>query len=432
MGFFSKVEEAYLLKPKLLYLLLNMSVYSCYHFGPLYLASAWRIPHEHISFLSILTAVSFLGSVLWSSLTDRTGHHRLYLILLTVLFSAAFSLLQVPFVRTLLAGRSLEIRMLFVSSSYLATSFFISGLFPLLDNRVFQILTENGVSNKELYGRQRLWGAVGQALVGPLLGKCMEAWGYNAIFASLWICSLSFATAVFLFIPQNTLLLLKQQQQQRPAESKKTKRGSLLRILFDFEFLLFLLMIALGGFSRGVVGNFLTLYLKEYFQMKPGNQGWVMFIRVAPEILCFFISKHIIALLGLVPTLLLALLAGTVRVAIYAFLPVRPSLGNVALLVELLKGVNNALLLSSSAQLAHELAPADSAALAQGLFVGTHGNLATALAGIAGFIVLRIEHDARYPIISLFRVTFVISLIGLLLFVLNQLWVRFRTKRLSM
>lgn len=423
-----ELEEAFLLRPKLLYLLLNMSVYSCYHFGIPYLNVVWKVPFDFLSFLNILTAFSFLGSVLWTSLTDRSGLHRLYLILLALLFCSSFSLLQVPAIKSFFLSEAADAkypRLAFVSGCFVGASFFISGLYPLLDNRVFQILTENGANNKELYGRQRLWGAVGQAIMGPIIGKLMERWGWPAMFFCLWACTLLFVLAVFLFVPQNT-------RTQRQQEEKKTgaRKPSIVRTLFDLEFLLFLLMVALGGFSRSVVGNFLTLYLKDYFNMASGNQGWVLFIRVAPEILCFFSSKFIIRHLGLVPTLLLSMLTGTIRVGVYAFLPVRPELGPVALGVELLKGVNNALLITAGAQLAHELVPKDSAALAQGLFMGVHGNLATALAGIAGLIILRVERDSPYPLITLFRFTFAVSMFGLLLAVFNQLWVKFRNKQI--
>lgn len=416
-------EDKFLIRPKLLYLLLNMSVYSCYHFGPLYLHTVWQIPFDQLSFLNILTAFSFFGSILWSSLTDRSGYHRLFLLALALLFCSSFSFLHIPLVQSIFMASSSEMRLFVVSLCFFATSFFLSGLFPLLDNRVFQILTANGINNKELYGRQRLWGAVGQAIMGPLIGKWMDLWGYNAIFASLWICTLLFVVAVLLCVPKNTHTPEKKQEQQ-------ARKASLMRTLFDLEFFLFLLMIAVGGFSRGVVGNFLSLYLKSYFGMEPGNQGWVMFIRVAPEILCFFTSKYIIKFFGLVPTLLIGLFTGTVRVGVYSFLPVRKELGKVALAVELLKGVNNALLITSGAQLAHELAPKDSAALAQGLFMGVHGNLATALAGLAGMIILKIDRNERFALISLFRFTFAISLIGFFLAFFNQVWVKVRNKQL--
>ena len=164
--------------------------------------------------------------------------------------------------------------------------------------------------------------------------------------------------------------------------------------------------------------------------MSDSNQGLVLFIRVAPEIICFFLSKTIIQAIGPVWTLVLALFTGTLRIGVYAFLPVRPGLGNVSLGVELIKGVNNALFLSAGTRLAYDLSPPHCEALAQGLFVGVYGNIATALAGLSGFIFLKFCKDDEFPIRRMFQYTFYISLTGLILTLLNQLIVKRRKTKL--
>ena len=179
--------------PKILYLLLNMAVYSVNHFGLLYIKNIWKIPDAEISLLSILTSISFIGSILWTGLADRFKLYRSLLIILTILFSLSFASLEFPFIKMFFmddVGNNLRVgsknvRMLGVAIFYSLTSFFTSGLFPLLDIKVLQILTEDGVDNKDLYGRQRLWGAVGQACVGLLIGKLLEYLGFLALFCSL-------------------------------------------------------------------------------------------------------------------------------------------------------------------------------------------------------------------------------------------------------
>jgi hypothetical protein len=409
--------------PKILYFLLNMAVYSVYHFGPPYLKKVWNIPDAELSFLSILTAFSFIGSILWTSLADRYKFYKSLLIFLTIFFALSFTALEFPFIKILFMCDDLSdisVKAKFrrtagVSIFYLLTSFFISGLYPLLDNKIFQILTENGANDKNLYGRQRLWGAVGQACIGLILGKMIEYFGFPALFGSLLICSLLFCLFVITFTPSTPPMA-----KLKNASSK----GSWKLFFKDIEFLIFLLLVALGGFGRAIVGNFLTIYLGEYFKMSNGSQGLVLFTRVAPEIIFFFLSKSIIRKIGPVRTLLLALFTGCLRVGIYAFLPIRVGLGNVSLGVELLKGVNNALLLTAGAHLAHDLAPPNCGALAQGVFVGVHGNIATALAGLTGYIILKIRVDDAYPIRTLFQYTFYVSLAGLTLTVLNQFIVK--------
>ena len=412
------------IKPKILYFLLNMAVYSVNHFGLIYIRNVWNIPHAEISFLSILTAFGFIGSILWTSLADRFKLYRSLLIVLTIMFALSFTALEFPFIKMLFMDDDLNIknvnvknrRMLGVSIFYFLTSFFTSGLFPLLDIKVLQILTEDGTSNIDLYGRQRLWGAVGQACVGLLIGKLLEYMGFFALFGSLIIFSLFFCVAVFVFIPSSTLV---KEKRKITAQSSSSWRS----FFKDVDFIIFLLLVALGGFGRAIVGNFLPIYLKEYFSMRDGNQGLILFIRVAPEILCFFLSKTLIQKIGPVWTMLMALFTGTLRVGIYAFLPIRQGLGNVSLGVELLKGVN-ALLLTAGAHLAYDLSPPHCEALAQGLFVGVHGNIATALAGLSGFLILKFGKEDKYPIRNLFQYTFYVSVIGFIATLLNQLIVK--------
>jgi MFS family permease len=432
-------EDRWLLRPKALHLLLNMAVYSCYHFGMLYFHEVWAVPEERISLLNTLTALGFVGSLMWTWLADRFQRHRFLLVSLVLGYALCFCSLHVfeGMIRTLP-------RTTIVFVVFFASSFFISGLYPLLDNRVFLLLP---AGQRELYGRQRLWGAVGQALVGPLQGQLSHWLKWRAMFLCVALFSLLFASATLLLLPSRATLQLKSSAQNSTAnllegqskdENKlpKSRMPNWLALLGKWPFASFLLLVALAGFSRAIVGNYLSIYLKSYFGLKISSQGWVLAVRVGPEIVCFFASKWLVKALGPEWTLIMALVAGTLRVGGYCFiplppkdadgLPVKPNWGYAALALEPLKGINNALLVSAGAQLAHSLAPPGAETTAQGLFMGVHGNLATALAGLVGWLILgqQRQRSAAYPIVTLFAVTALISLLGLLLFLCHAMLMR--------
>src|SRR5690606_14089375 len=59
-------------------------------------------------------------------------------------------------------------KMIYVSVLYGLSNFFISAMYPLLDDRIFAILVQNPNFNTKLYGKQRLWGSIGQAIISQL------------------------------------------------------------------------------------------------------------------------------------------------------------------------------------------------------------------------------------------------------------------------
>ena len=113
--------------------------------------------------------------------------------------------------------------------------------------------------------------------------------------------------------------------------------------------------------------------------------GILILMRTVPEILCLYFSKNVLRNFGVNSTLLFAQLAGLIRVTTYAWLPANAKW--VPFLVESLRGVNNAFLMTSGVRLAHELAPLEAQTVAQGFFHGIFGNLTTGTAGILGSLI---------------------------------------------
>ena len=114
--------------------------------------------------------------------------------------------------------------------------------------------------------------------------------------------------------------------------------------------------------------------------------------------------------------LLFAQLAGLIRVSTYAWL--HGDVKWVPFVVESLRGVNNAFLMTSGVRLAHELAPIEAQTVAQGFFHGIFGNLTTGTAGILGSLIsLSYEDMEEAQIIRfIFKISSFGSIFGLSIF----------------
>lgn len=184
----------------------------------------------------------------------------------------------------------------------------------------------------------------------------------------------------------------------------------------------FLLVILVASYARAIVGNYLVRYLRICLKINKDTSGFLILTRTLPEIICLFFSKNVLNSFGVNNMLLIAQLAGLIRVATYAWLPEEAKW--VPFAVESLRGVNNAFLMASGVRLAHELAPIGAQTVSQGFFHGIYGNLTTGTAGIlASLISLNVKKNhpdcTDADIIRIvFKVSTYASLAGLLFFAL--------------
>jgi len=139
-----------------------------------------------ISPLTTLIAASF-----WGAVADASQRYR------TVLLGA-------------IAGSGISVFVLSQVNSFwliipivISYSFFAAPIIPLVDNSVVAQLG----ANREQYGKQRLWGAIGWGLAGPLAGWLVGIYGISAAFpAYLSLIGMAFLASWFLLVilsPEN-------------------------------------------------------------------------------------------------------------------------------------------------------------------------------------------------------------------------------------
>ncbi len=208
-----------LLRPKALYLALNACVYATCTIMVNFAKHRWGVPDHVAGYMVALSAVGFPGSLLWTSLADRTGRVRDILVGTTMCYAACTLMiyaLAVP-----LEFYSESVRRAVLGALSLLASFFSAGLYPLVDRSVMALLAREPNVSLESYSRQRLFGIFGQAAVTAGIGGFVGAYGYGAAFA-FFAC----ATAVFLLLVLTTVPRLLTSDVPVGMETGKCKRRS--------------------------------------------------------------------------------------------------------------------------------------------------------------------------------------------------------------
>ena len=419
MGRAASFCDHHLLLPKLLYFMLNALCYSTYTFTAKYFKDVWGIADHHFGYMVGLCALSFTGSLLWTMIADKMRRHKLILVLTTIGCTGSFMLLRTGLFMT--AERSTKL--IFVSLCYGLSNFFTSALFPLLDYQVFAMLTADARFSKEIFGRQRLFGTLGQSAITLLSGYTITAYGFDAMFLNLLV-----SCGAFLFLISIGLKNASVAEKEQSADKRSTKlvekmsfKRATRSLLLSPDFFFFLLIILIAGMTRGMAGNYLPQYFDSVMHLSPWQTSVMLQTRIITEVAVFFLGKEFLQLFGVKWMLFTAQLAGLLRVLAYAVLPTGEPWALLSLVIELLKGINSGCLISAGVRYVHDVAPAGAEATAQGFFSGVHSHLANAASGFLGGLILQL-HESNPPAYrELFRYTAVLATVGLVLFSLRQL-----------
>lgn len=426
-------NDSYLLFPKSIFFLVNFILYATYTYQLDYLADVWELNITSSGFITSIPVVSFFSAIAWSSLAQRTGMYKEIIVAVVVLNSVCFASFQG--FSSIMAGSEDWKRFAVVSAIYGCMSILASALFPLLDHKMYTKLAKDRRFSPEIFGRQRLWGTIGQGVSGFVTGWGIKHYGYVSIFYYSAIASFTFILLVIFGFESShsnadaktnaktnskTDAKATVETEENKSQVEKISWMMAMRKLMHLRFISFLLVILVASYSRAIVGNFLVRYLRICLKINKDTSGFLILMRTLPEIACFFFSKNMLHTFGVNNMLLFAQIAGLIRVTTYAWLPEEEKW--VPFVIESLRGVNNAFLMASGVRLAHELAPVEAQTVAQGFFHGIFGNLTTGTAGmLASLISLHVKkNNENYSDADIIRIIFKVSscgsIVGLLFF----------------
>lgn len=443
--------QEYLILPKLIYLTLNCTIYATHNYTAMYFYEMWGLEVYQFGAVSSLSAVQFVGALFWAHLADKTGRHKSILLACTALYGLFFCLLQL----NLFESKTVtNLKIVYSAVMYGLSCFFVSCLFPLVDTQVFSILSKDPNFTKETFGRQRLWGTIGHGVVTLAVGISIYIIGYAGMFIVLVISCISFAFFVLIGIPADIQIVKATSQhenhgasrdgviviEEEPREvtgggrgggggmadietgkppdcTKSLMKTPVVRVLLNPHFFFLAIVIMCAGYVRSVMSNFLVFYMQT--EMKQGTiiVAFTIMFRMASEIAIFFYNKQLLRVIGLHWMLIIAQVAGLLRVLAYSLLPPSGNWFYLSFLIELLKGTSTGCLISSGVRMANDIAPKGCQNTAQAYISGIYSGLSLAIGGALGGLLIYLLPN--HSVASMFRITFYMGLIALILCVLK-------------
>jgi MFS transporter, PPP family, 3-phenylpropionic acid transporter len=240
-------------------------------------------------------------------------------------------------------------------------SLFTAPVVALADSATLALLG----GDRERYGTQRFWGAVGWGVSTIAVGALIERVGLWAIFAGYAGMGL-LTVLVALGLPHTTL----------PATDFRRALGLLARSASLGWLLACLLLI---GYCNGAITGFLAIYLQDLGATSP-QIGIALAVSSLSELPVMALSPLALRRFGARPMLIAAGVFFALRVTIYALAPAP----GWALAAQLLHGLCFAATYTASVVEVQRLAPAGLEATSQSLFGMIFFGVAPALAGTIG------------------------------------------------
>jgi PPP family 3-phenylpropionic acid transporter len=309
--------------------------------------------------------MTLVSAPLWGQLRDRMRHGRWLLPLAC--------LATLPLVAAI--GLAHDVGLLVPLT--LVYAFFLAPIAPLADHMTLTLLGEQ----RHLYGRQRIWGAVGFGLAAWVVGLLSERLGLRAIFVS-FMCMMALCAV--------TALGLGGAQPPAAVERGGSGLGELLR---KPSWLLFLLSMFLVGASVSAVNNFYPLFLQS-LGGRVGLYGFSIALSTLSELPIFLLSSRLLRRWGSGGVLLMAMSVYVLRWLLLsaAWSP------ELAVASQLLHGLTFSALWVGGVSYAQLRSPERLGATAQGLFSGTVSGI-SAVGSFAGGLIY-----ATAGPVALFRV----------------------------
>lgn len=370
---------------------LTPSIFYFLFFGALsclwpYMALYYRgigLSGAEVGMLTGLTPlVTMLGGPFWTGLADSTRRHKAVM---------SFAILgSVALVTTLLYFRAFWLLLALAA----AFAFVNAPISSLADNATMSMLGEKS----HLYGRVRLWGAVGWGLVAPLGGFLVERYGVPAAF---------YAYATLTVLCLLVALGLPFQVHANPTPFSQGL-GALMR---EKRWVFFLGMVFVAGAGTATVNNYLFVHMSG-LGLNQTLMGLVLTVSTISEVPVLFFGGRLLKRFGPIALLLLAMFAIGARLLLYSFSTDSWHF----MTISLLHGLTFPLIWVAGVSYAAQVAPAGLGATAQGLFGSTLMGFGAGAGGfLGGLLIDRVNTSGMYLFMGLGLLLFSLVLIPFLL-----------------
>ena len=239
-------------------------------------------------------------------------------------------------------------------------AFFFAPALPLIDRTVLEVLGPD----RDQYGKQRLWGAIGWGALAPIAGLVVDRGGLQ------W----AFYGSAILFIG---LLIVSQQAPIRAVNLRVKFWSGLGTLLSNRQVILFFAVILMGGMGLAMIHHYLFLYL-SHLGANTVTMGLALTIATVSELVIMFFSDRLLKSWKTRGLILFGLI--TVRLVGYSF----TKTPGIAIGIQLLHGPTFAAIWMAGVAHVAEIAPQGLGNTAQGMFTGIVMGLGSALGALLG------------------------------------------------
>lgn len=387
MNHLSKLNQRFLIVPKLLYFFLAVAFYVFHQFRSQFIVDRYNMEKDKLGLLmGIPQTLSFFTSIWIGSMNDRSGKQKMILVSLLMLSSVFF---QAFFM-------SNDLLLFWINFSFYFC--LLSATIPLLDKVMMDYVSDIPEMGPKSLGSQRVWSTFGYLATNYAVEHIITTKGQKEYDYSNMKYFNFFAVSI-----AGVLLYLFVKNLPRRATGDDYS-SSLKALLNNFDYLYFIFIILLCGISRAFMTNYLGFYYSKVLmfndQKNTLNLFWPLsliadkafehkqststFFGVALEIIIFFNSSRITDRMGLFWPILLSQVFQTFRFLSYCFLSHQnPNSFTVCCLIELLKGANYALIHTSALQLANSFCPPYLRTTSQLFYNGVFVALSTVISGFS-------------------------------------------------
>lgn len=261
---------ALFLVPKFLFFFLNASIYVSQAFIGRYLRKRLNISPEQYGMLMGLNVFSAVGSNFWSLRADRSRSHKKILMFTVPAFAAIYTLIAIDLDQYAFFRRNSWAVFIYLCSVFALYVFMSSASFPITNHAVNAIMAQAGVTNKDLFGRQRLFGTLGHSF-GTVSSEFMQnmckSWGWEwlgekIMFFLMPLYAIVFTLLVFFGVPSDLTIPehMRHGKHKKGAENDHGKdttvKNPILHLLKRASFLMLLGAVLVVGYLRTAVQTF--------------------------------------------------------------------------------------------------------------------------------------------------------------------------------
>ena len=379
-----RVDRA-LLAPKAFYFCYYAALSCLMPFLVLYYSQAGLSGPQIGLLVGISPIITWLAAPLWGALADSTRQHRAML---------SVTVLGAMLMVALLSWATELAWFLPIVAGY---AFFAAPVMPLVDNGVMELLGERSA----LYGRQRVWGAIGWGVAGALAGMLVDRLGLGfSFYAYLFFMAVGLAVSTRMVVSGGTI--------------GQPFGAGIRTVMGNRPLMIFLVTALIASMGSGIVHNYLFLYLSDLGASET-LMGLSLTVATLSEMPVFFFSSWLLRKVGARGLLLLAIAAYVVRLLAYTLMP--PVW--LVLPINLLHGLTFSALWVAGVSYVNQVTPKGSGATAQGLFSGLTMGLGSATGAVLGGTL----YDSLGPTV-VFQAAALWIAVGLVFF-----WVMGRSKQ---